>query len=70
MVQNNNRTIGTVNDTEREQWVLNDEGLYNWWRSERVAMQPFLRANREEIDRVIRLALDVKPAEKTWRDYN
>ena len=24
------------NDTERRNWVLNDEGLYNWARSEGV----------------------------------
>lgn len=25
-----------INDKEREMWVLNDEGLYNWARSEGV----------------------------------
>lgn len=25
-----------LNDTERRQWVLNDEGLYLWAKSERV----------------------------------
>ena len=25
-----------ANDEERRQWVLNDEGLYNWARSEGV----------------------------------
>ena len=25
-----------LNDTERTAWVLNDEGLYNWARSEGV----------------------------------
>ena len=25
-----------LNDSERRQWVLNDEGLYNWARSEGV----------------------------------
>jgi hypothetical protein len=24
------------NDTERRLWILNDEGLYNWARSNRV----------------------------------
>jgi len=27
---------GRLNDEERTQWVLNDEGLYNWARSEGV----------------------------------
>lgn len=26
----------TLNDAERRQWVLNDEGLYQWARSEGV----------------------------------
>ena len=25
-----------TNDEQREQWILNDEGLYNWARSEGV----------------------------------
>ena len=25
-----------INDSERRMWVLNDEGLYRWARSERV----------------------------------
>ena len=28
--------IGSLNDEDRRQWILNDEGLYNWARSERV----------------------------------
>ncbi len=28
--------IGTLNDDDRRQWVLNDEGLYCWARSEGV----------------------------------
>jgi hypothetical protein len=28
--------IGTLNDEERRQWIANDEGLYNWARSEGV----------------------------------
>ena len=29
---------GRRNDEERRSWVLNDEGLYRWARSERVAV--------------------------------
>jgi hypothetical protein len=28
----------TFNDSERRQWILNDEGLYNWARSEGVRL--------------------------------
>lgn len=27
-----------INDEERRLWILNDEGLYNWARSEGVAI--------------------------------
>jgi hypothetical protein len=42
-----------MNDTERAQWVDNDEGLYNWKRSTRLPMREFLRQNRAEIDAAI-----------------
>lgn len=25
-----------LNDTERREWILNDEGLYRWARSQRI----------------------------------
>ena len=28
--------LGSLNDEDRQQWVLNDEGLYNWARNEGV----------------------------------
>lgn len=31
-----NDTDYRINDEERRQWVLNDEGLYRWARSEGV----------------------------------
>lgn len=42
-----------MNDSEREDWINNDEGLYNWQRSSGMSMRKFIRENREEIDRVI-----------------
>lgn len=30
------RDIVYLNDEERRKWILNDEGLYNWARSEGV----------------------------------
>lgn len=43
-----------MNNTEREQWVNNDEGLYNWWKSTRLPLRQFIRENRDEIDAAIR----------------
>lgn len=46
----------TINDTDREQWVMNHEGLFNWWkatmRGERK-LREFVRTHRAEIDEVI-----------------
>ena len=50
-----------LNDEERRLWVLNDEGLYNWWRSSRQAIRAFIRANRKELDQVILRALGAGP---------
>lgn len=50
------------NDTERENWVNNDEGLYNWWKSTKKSMRDFVRENREELDKHIDRALGCPPA--------
>jgi hypothetical protein len=53
----------TINDSERAQWIDNDEGLYNWWRRQRMSKRQFIRENRAEIDVIIRNVRDgVKPA--------
>jgi hypothetical protein len=52
-----------MNDAERRQWVLNDEGLYDWWRSSRQSMTAFIRANRTELDQAIEPVIEGdKPA--------
>jgi len=59
------RTVRRRNDRDREQWIANDEGLYQWCRRWRIAntggISGFIRANRAEIDRAIDGALDQKP---------
>jgi len=42
-----------MNNTERIQWIDNDEVLYSWWRSSRQSKSKFIKENREEIDRCI-----------------
>jgi hypothetical protein len=37
-----------------KQWVENDEGLYNWWKSSRMSLASFVKANRVELERAIR----------------
>jgi hypothetical protein len=42
-----------MNDTERSQWVDNDEGLYNQWKRSRLPKRKFIQQNRQWIDEVI-----------------
>lgn len=42
-----------LNDSDREDWIRNDEGLHSWWKSSRLPMRQFIRENRAEIDAVI-----------------
>ena len=42
-----------MNNTEREQWIDNDEGLYNWWKSSRMSKREFIKENRAQIDEAI-----------------
>ncbi len=43
----------THNDTEREEWILNDEGIYDWQRRSRLSMRAFILLHRAEIDQAI-----------------
>lgn len=52
-----------MNNTEREQWIDNDEGLYDWWRSSRLSKREFIKQNRAEIDQAIeRVTSGAQPA--------
>ncbi len=42
-----------MNNTEREQWIDNDEGLYDWWRGSGLSKRAFIKENRAEIDECI-----------------
>lgn len=49
-----------MNNKERNLWIDNDEGLYNWWKSSRQSKAQFIRENREEIDAAIENMLSGK----------
>lgn len=52
-----------INDSDREQWVSNDEGLYNMQRRSHLPMREFIKQNRTIIDEVINnVTNSVKPA--------
>ena len=38
---------------EIQQWIDNDEGLYNWYRFSRLSMNKFIKENREELETCI-----------------
>jgi hypothetical protein len=42
-----------MNDDERRMWLENDEGLYNWRRSERKSISEFIKEHRSELDCII-----------------
>jgi hypothetical protein len=42
-----------MDDEERRQWVMNDEGLYNWFRSSRKSLSAFIKENRSELTSMI-----------------
>lgn len=46
-----------MNDRERELWVMNDEGLYRWWKSTRKTLRSFIRENRQVITDSINRAM-------------
>lgn len=33
----------SMNDTERDQWIDNDEGLYNMWKASKQSKRDFIR---------------------------
>ena len=55
-----------MNDTEREQWVSNDEGLYSWWRSTGLGMSVFVRTYRSSLDAAIDCLLHPKRNQRKW----
>jgi hypothetical protein len=50
----------TINDDDRQQWVDNDEGLYDMYRASGLSMRLFIRKNRRIIDACIKLVRDGK----------
>ena len=48
-----NKARTTLNDSDRSQWIDNDEGLYRWWKSTRLTKREFIKQNRAELDKSI-----------------
>jgi hypothetical protein len=39
-----------MNDDDRDQWIENDEGLYDMWKRSGLSKRKFIRKNRAMID--------------------
>jgi hypothetical protein len=49
--------------SEINQWVDNDEGLYNWWKASKQRKRQFIIDNRDELEACINRVLNgSKPA--------
>lgn len=42
-----------MNESDRAQWVNNDESLYKWWKSTGLSMRGFCRTHKEALDQHI-----------------
>lgn len=45
-----------LTDAEREHWIHNDQGLFDWWKSTGLAVDKFIAQNHIEIDKRAKLA--------------
>ena len=50
-----------LNNSDREQWIDNDEGLYLWWKSTKLSKRKFIQENKAELDALIKAQLTRKP---------
>lgn len=57
-----------MNNNERELWIMNDEGLYSWWKHSGLSKREFIQRNKAELDFLIGRAM-APPREKDWHDY-
>lgn len=46
-----------ITTSEINLWIMNDEGLYNWWKSSRLSIRNFIRENRSELISMIEKAI-------------
>lgn len=54
-----------MNDTERSQWIDNDEWLYNQWRATGMTKRAFIDEYRHNITTYVSTLRNRKPGEST-----
>ncbi len=47
----------TITNDDREDWIDNDRGLYDWWKETGLSKNTFMTDYKSEIDNVITNAL-------------
>lgn len=47
-----------INDEERKMWIMNDEGLYNWWKESGKNINNFVKENRKTLTGIIKNKLN------------
>lgn len=52
----------SLNDDDRESWIVNTESWYHRQRRSHMGMRAFIRTNRAELDDFIKIELNRKPA--------
>lgn len=50
-----------MNDTDREDWINNDEPLYRWWLASGQGITTFIRENRAMLTKYINKVLNKEP---------
>jgi hypothetical protein len=50
-----------MNDTDREDWINNDEPLYLWWKASSQGISTFIRENRAMLTKYINKVLNKEP---------
>jgi hypothetical protein len=48
-----NPRIAGLTDSDRADWIDNEEGMYLWWKESRLSKREFVRKHRAEIDEII-----------------
>jgi hypothetical protein len=58
-----------MSNSEISQWIDNDEGLYNWWKSSRQSKTNFIKENKSELTQCIKKVIDAPPPTRDWTYY-
>jgi hypothetical protein len=58
-----------ITNSDIDQWLDNDESLYNWLKSSRQNRRQFIKDNRDQLVAYIDGIINQPPQAKTWQYY-